>query len=57
MLTNIERREERQKVRCESVCRIIEMNFKVACDDTFMGSGWSKREKRTEVIEEKQRMF
>jgi len=51
MLTKIERREERQKLRGESVCRIIEMNVKVTGDDKFMGSGCSKREKRTEVIE------
>ena len=56
MLTKIERREERQKLRVESVCRIIEMNVKVTGDDKFMGSGCSKGEKRTEVIEEKQRM-
>jgi len=37
MLTKIERREERQKLRVESVCRIIEMNVKVTGDDKFMG--------------------
>ena len=47
MLTKIERREERQKLRGESVCRIIEMNVKVIGDDKFMGSGCSKGEKRT----------
>ena len=52
MLTKIERREERQKLRGESVCRIIEMNVKVAGDDKFMGSGCNKGKKRTEVIEE-----
>ena len=52
MLTKIERREERQKLRGESVCRIIEMNVKVTGDDKFMGSGCSKGEKRTEVIKE-----
>ena len=46
MLTKIERREERQRRRGESVCRIIEMNVEVTGDDKF------KREKRTEVIEE-----
>ena len=30
MLTEIERREKRQKLRGESICRIIEMNVKVA---------------------------
>ena len=52
VLTKIERREERQKLRGESVCRIIEMNVEVTGDDKFMGSGYSKRKKRTEVIEE-----
>ena len=52
MLTKIERREERQKLIGESVCRIIEMNVKVTGDNKFMGSGCSKREKRTEVIKE-----
>ena len=54
---NIERREERQKLRGESVCRIIEMNVKVTGDDKFMGSGCSKGEKRTEVIEEDREWF
>ena len=48
MLTKIERREERQKLRGESVCRIIEMNVKVIGDDKFMGSGGSKGEKNRE---------
>jgi len=52
MLTEIERREDRQKLRGESVCRIIEMDVKVTSDDKFMESGCSKGEKRTEVIEE-----
>ena len=39
MLTKIERREERQKLRGESVCKIIEMNVKVTGDDKFMGRG------------------
>ena len=37
MLTKIERRKKRQKLRSESVCRIIEMNVKVTGDDKFMG--------------------
>ena len=37
MLTKIERREKRQKLRGESVCRIIEINVKVTGDDKFMG--------------------
>ena len=57
MLTKIERREEKQKLRGESVCRIIEMNVKVTGDDKFMGSGCSKGEKRTEVIEENREWF
>jgi len=52
VLTKIERRKKRQKLRGESVCRIIEMNIKVAGEDKFMGSGCSKGEKRNEVIEE-----
>ena len=52
VLTKIDRRKKRQKLRGESVCRIIEMNVEVTGDDKFMGSGGSKREKGTEVIEE-----
>jgi len=52
MLTKIERRENRQKLRGESVCRIIEKIVKVTGDDKFMGCGCSQGEKRTEVIEE-----
>ena len=33
MLTKIELREKRSKLRGESVCRIIEMNVEVAGDD------------------------
>ena len=43
VLTMIERRKKRQKLRGESVCRIIEMNVEVTGDDKFMGSGCSKR--------------
>ena len=57
VLTKIERREERQTLRGESVCRIIEMNVKVTGDDKFMGSGCSKGEKRTEVIKENREWF
>jgi len=37
MLTKIEIREKRQKLRGESVCGIIEMTIKVTGDDKFMG--------------------
>ena len=47
VLNKIERRKKRQKLRGESVCRIIEMNVEVTGDDKFMGSGCSKRKKRT----------
>jgi len=57
MLTKIERREKRQKLTGESVCRIIEMNVEVTGDDKFMGSGCSKGEKRTEVIGENTEWF
>jgi len=57
MLTKIERREKRQKLRGESVCRIIEMNVKVTGDDKFTGSGCSKEQKGTEVIEENREWF
>jgi len=57
MLTKIERRKERQKLRGESVCRIIEMNVEVTGDDKFMGSGCCKGEKGTEVIEEEREWF
>ena len=56
-MTKIERREKRQKLRGESVCRIIEMNVKVTGDDKFLGSGCSGGEKRTEVIEEDREWF
>ena len=46
VLTKIERRKKRQKLRGESVCRIIEMNVEFTGDDKFMGSGCSKREKK-----------
>jgi len=46
MLTKIERRAERQKLRGESVCMIIEINVKVTGDDKFMGSGCSKGERK-----------
>jgi len=44
MLTKIEKREKRQKLRRESVCRITEMNVKVAGDDDFMRCGCSEGE-------------
>jgi len=37
MLTKIESREMRQKLKGEPVCRIIEKNVKVTGDDKFMG--------------------
>ena len=52
MFVEIERRQDREKLRGESVCRIIEMNVEVAGDDKFMGCGCCGGEKRTEVIEE-----
>ena len=57
MLTKIKRREKRQKLRGESVCRIIKMNVKVTGDDKFMGCSCSGREKGTEVIEEDREWF
>jgi len=57
MLTEIERREKRQKLRGESVCRIIEMNVKVTGNDKFMRCGCSEGEKTTEVIEEDREWF
>ena len=57
ILTKIERREKRQKLRGESICRIIEMNVEVTGDDKFMGSGCSGGEKRTEVIKEDREGF
>jgi len=53
----IERREKRQKLRGESVCRIIEINAEVAGNDEFVGCGCSKGEKRTEVVEEDREWF
>ena len=49
MLTKIERREKRQKLRGESVCRIIEMNVKVTGDYKFMGCGVVAAEDRKEL--------
>jgi len=57
MLTKIERREERQKLRGKSICMIIEVNVKVTGDDKFMERGCSKGQKRTEVIEENGKWF
>jgi len=57
MLTKIERREKRQKLRGESVCRIIKMNVKVAGDDKFMGCGCCGGQKRTKIIEENREWF
>jgi len=57
VLTKIELREKRQKLRGESVCRVIEMNVKVTDDDEFMRCGCSEGEKRTEVIEEDREWF
>jgi len=57
MLTKIERKEKRQKLRGESVCRIIEMNVKVAGDDKFMGCGCSGGQKGTEVIDKDREWF
>ena len=37
VLTKIERRKNTQKLRGESVCRIIEMNVEVTGDDKFWG--------------------
>ena len=50
-----ERRDRNWEVR--GVCRIIEMNVEVTGDDKFMGTGCSKRQKRTEVIEENREWF
>jgi len=57
ILTKIERREKRQKLRGDSVCRIVEMNVEVTGDDEFMGCGCSEGEKGTEVIEEDRKWF
>jgi len=57
MLTEIERREKRQKLRGESVCTIIKMNVKVTGDDKFMGCCCSGGQRRTEVIEEDRKWF
>jgi len=52
-----EKKRQRQKLRGESICRIIEMNVKVTGDVKFMGSGCSKGEKRTELMEENRKWF
>jgi len=57
VLTKIERREKRQKLRGESVCRIIEMNVEVAGDDEFMRCGCWREKKRTEFIEKDREWF
>jgi len=53
----LKKREKRQKLRGECVCRIIEMNVKVTGGDKFMGCSCSGGEKRTEVIEEDREWF
>jgi len=50
MLTKIEIREKRQKLRGESVCGIIEMNIKVTGDDKFMRCGCSRGEKKLKSL-------
>jgi len=40
----------REKLRGESVCRIIEMNVKVADDDEFVRCGCSEEKKKTDAI-------
>jgi len=57
MLTKIESREMRQKLKGERVCRIIEKNVKVTGDDKFMGCGCCGEVKRTEVIKEGREWF
>jgi len=57
MLTEIERRQKRQTLKGESVCRIVEINVKVASDDEFMRCGCSEGQKRTEVIKEDKEWF
>jgi len=46
MFTEIERREKRQKLKGESVCRIIEINVEVAGNDEFVGLQ-QRRDKKT----------
>jgi len=50
MLTKIEIREKRQKLRGESVCGIIEMNIKVTGDDKFIGCGCCREEKKLKSL-------
>jgi len=57
MLTKIERREKRQKLTGDSVCRIIKKKVEVAGDDEFVRCGCSEGKKRTEVIEEDREWF
>jgi len=47
MLTKVEERKKRQKLRGESVCMIIEMDVEVADDDEFLRCVCSEGEKRT----------
>jgi len=51
VLSEVERREKSENLRRESVCRIIEMNVKVADDDEFVRCYCIEEKKRTEVIE------
>jgi len=45
LLSDVERREKRQILRGESVCRIIEMNVEVTGDDEFVMCGCSEGER------------
>jgi len=45
MLTKIDRRQKRQKLRGECVCKIIEINIEVAGEDEFVRCGCSEGEK------------
>jgi len=51
MSSQIERKERRQKLRGESVCRNIVINAKVTDDEKFMRCGCSEGENISEVIE------
>jgi len=57
MLSKVEGRKEREELRGEVVCRIIEMNVKVAIDDEFMSGGSSEREEGLEVLKENRVWF
>ena len=57
MLSKVEGREKREKLRGEVDRTIVEVNVKVASDDEFMRGGSSEREEGMEVLKKNRVWF